>query len=193
MDITVNKVQPGMGKVFGDYFAGLEFAHEPHFATCFCRFYHLNTDLDDWKSRSGEQNRNESEEAIEAGEMTGYMAFDGDKAVGWLNANDSGAYPRLQEWIGSTVEGKKVGVVICYVIHPDYRRQGVAGQLLEAAIEGFREDGYQAVLALPVEMKEVSEKDYRGPLSMYEKKGFKTLSTHGDPANALVHAKWLDL
>lgn len=131
--------------------------------------------MKEWQSRSGEENKNEALCEIDNGCMKGFLAFDGDKCIGWLNANDWKKLKRLHEYVGEIIKDKKVAIPICYVIHPDYRNRGVASALLKAAIDDFRKSGYDAVLALPVYSKNFDPKLYRGTISMYEKAGFKQL------------------
>ena len=188
MDIKIKKVEPGMGHTFADYYANLDFSHEPFFATCFCRFYHLDTDIDDWNRRTAEQNRQETIEAMDTGEMTGFLAYTGDKCIGWLNANDWRSYKRLQPYVADIIGDKKVGVVICYVIHPEHRNMGVATALLDAAIEDFKKQGYDAVMAMPVNANGFSEKQYRGTMGMYDRAGFVKVSEF---EYGMVY--WLDL
>lgn len=196
MDIRIEKVKEGMGQTFADYFNNLDFSHEPHWAGCYCRFYFTGagfseTDLSEWQARSGENNKNEAIDEIDNGSMSGFLAFDEDKCIGWLNANDWKALKRLHEYVSDTVGDKKVGITICYVIHPEYRNRGVATALLKGAIDDFRKQGYDAVLALPVYSKDFSPKLYRGTISMYEKFGFKRLDEFGDLGDVRVY--WLDL
>jgi len=188
MDISVRSLEPGMADIFADYFDNLDFSHEPHWATCYCRFYHTSCSHEEWQARPGGQNRQEALEQIASGSMRGYLAFEGDICVGWCNANDFSDFSRLVGDFGSLVQEKKVGCVICFVIHPSYRRSGVARLLLSAAVEGFRSQGYEAVLALPVESADEPEKRYRGTMNMYREQGFLEIKKRGG-----LSVMWLDL
>ncbi|SHJ58947.1 hypothetical protein SAMN02745975_02413 [Geosporobacter subterraneus DSM 17957] len=50
--------------------------------------------------------------------MKGYLAFHGDKSIGWCNANDGQRFIRLEKDIAHMVKDQKGGCVICFVIHP---------------------------------------------------------------------------
>lgn len=178
MNYTIKPLSSELSSTFTGYFDNLDFGHEPHWATCFCRFYHTNCSAAEWSNRTGEENRLEAIEQIKAGNMKGYLAFDGDKCIGWCNANNVNQYIRLEEDIKHIVKGKKVGCVICFVIHPEYRNQGIARLLLKQAIEDFRLQGFDAVLAIPVDMKDKLEKRYRGTLNMYGELGFREIEKH---------------
>ncbi|MEX1378230.1 MAG: GNAT family N-acetyltransferase [Eubacteriales bacterium] len=188
MDIKITKVKKGMGKDFAEYYENLDFSHEPFYSTCFCRFYHLDTDMDDWKQRTGETNKKETIDAIDAGEMTGFLAYEGEKCIGWLNANHWSSYKRLHPYVSDVVGDKKVGIVICYVIHPEYRNMGVASSLLDAAIQDFKNQGFDAIMALPIKADGFSQKHYRGTVGMYEKTGFVKINEF-----EYGHVYWKDL
>lgn len=188
MQITIKQLTPELGQTFCDYLSGLDFQQTPHWASCFCRFYHLTCPQQEWMARTLEQNRAEALEEIEAGHMRGYLAFDGDTCVGWCNASDVENLVRLREYTDELCHGKRVGCTICYVIHPDYRGQEIARKLLERAISDFRSAGYEAMLALPVETQTAQQKRYRGTLHMYQQAGYEELQTIDQ-----LHIMWLRL
>ena len=139
-------------------------------------------------ARTLEENRAEALQEIKNGNMRGYLAFDGEKCIGWCNANDVEQLVRLHEYTDELCSGKRVGCTICYVIHPDYRGKGVARQMLHRAIEDFRLSGYEAMLALPAEAENAGQKRYRGTLHMYQEAGFIELR-----AEENLHVMWLDI
>lgn len=180
MTITIKRLCPELAETYISYLSHLDFSHEPHWSSCLCRFYHMNDAIEDWAKRTFEDNRTDALRAIASGEMNGFLAFVGETCIGWLNANDATSYKRLEEYMGPYLTKPKVGMTICYVIHPDYRRQGVATALLKAAIVEFEREDYDFILALPIKADTFSEKQYRGTVSMYEKAGFVTVETVED-------------
>jgi GNAT superfamily N-acetyltransferase len=175
MKYTIKPLCPELAETFIEYLESLDFSHATHWATCFCRFYHTNCSTLQWQNRSGEENSIEAVEQIKAGNMRGYLAFHEDKCIGWCNANNINQYIRIEEDIKHLVNDQKVGCVICFVIHQEYRNQGVARLLLNQAIEDFRAQGFDAVLALPVDIKGEPEKLYRGTMNMYLELGFEEI------------------
>ena len=180
MGITVRPLAPDMATVFTEYLGGLDFGHAPHWASCYCRYYHTDCPQGEWMERTADRNRAEAMEDIANGKMKGYLAFDGDQCIGWCNANNAREYVRLQEYAGHLLDGRKVGCVICFVIHPSYRGRGVARLLLKHAIADFREQGYDAVMALPYEVGADADPQrlYRGTLGMYREYGFQEIERH---------------
>lgn len=175
MKYIVKPLTEDLALTFTEYLGNLDFGHAPHWSTCFCRYYHTNCSGEQWQKRTGEENRDEAIEQIKAGIMKGYLAFDDDKCIGWCNANDVRQYARILDDIEYLVKDQKVGCVICYVIHPGFRGQGVARLLLNEAISDFKKQGYEAVLALPVDIKDDPQKLYRGSLNMYKEYSFEEI------------------
>lgn len=180
MNYTVKPLSPELAETFTEYLENLSFDHEPHWAGCFCRYYHTNCSFEQWQNRTGAENRIEAIEQIVNGSMKGYLAFDGDKCIGWCNANDIHEFKRLENDINHIIKNQKVGCVICFVIHPEYRRQGVARLLLKQAVEDFRVHGFEAVLSIPVDIKDAPEKLYRGTMNMYKEHGFEEIEKDGN-------------
>lgn len=73
---------------------------------------------------------------------------------------------------------------MCFIVAPDSRRQGVATALLDAAVEYLRGLGLRAAEAYPP-LKGPDDPalwpavNYHGPLSMFEKAGFRTVREAG--------------
>lgn len=181
MSFNVRPLTPDMAETFADYLADLDFSHAPSFAGCFCRFYHTDCSEQEYMERPGEKNRKEAVEAIRNGTMRGYLAFNGEKCIGWLNANALDAYVRVRDGLIPHVGGMKAGLVICFVIHPEYRGNGVATLLLEHALEGFRKEGYEIVLGLSTQDSAIPiTLQYSGPYPMFLKQGFEEIGNLGN-------------
>lgn len=187
MELKILPLSPALAHPFCDYLSGLDFAGTPHWASCFCRYYYLSCTQQEWICRTLEENRAEALREIEAGNMRGYLAFDGETCIGWCNANDVKNLPRLAEYAAEFGLNSRVGCTICYVVHPDYRGKGVARKLLARAISDFRAAGYDAMLALPFESEAAPQKRYRGTRAMYEQAGFHEIRTEES-----VHVMRLD-
>jgi len=188
MDYTVKPLNENLSQDFVDFLNSLSFDHSPHWASCYCRYYHTNCSQEEWQKRTGKENRKEAIKEIKAGNMQGYLAFHEDKCIGWCNANEAEQFIRLKEQMEPIIKDKKVGCVICFVVHPQYRRQGVARMLLKRAIKDFKLEGFEAVLAIPLENKNEPEKQYRGTVKMFEEEGFQEIEKHGN-----LSVMWLEL
>lgn len=178
--IQIKALSPALAQTYVDYLGGINFDHAPHWASCFCRYYHLECSSEEWASRTAETNQSEALSQIDQGQMHGFLAFDGDQCIGWCNANDTSSYKRLKNEFSPFIENKKAAAIMCFVIHPDYRGQGVAKALIRAAIDHFSALSYDRILALPFELKEEPTKMYRGSKEMFGQFGFEVLDTFGE-------------
>ena len=72
-------------------------------------------------------------------------------------------------------------MVLCFVIHPDYRRQGLARRLLKTAVDNFREKGFDRVIGRPFIWSNHPERQYHGVPVMYEELDFeKVFEVNGE-------------
>ncbi len=188
MSYRIELLNKELSATFVEYLENVDFSNTPHWSTCFCRFYHSNCSYDQWSKRTGIENHNEAIEQINAGNMKGYLAFDQDKCIGWCNANDIKQYLRIEDDLKPYTKNYKVGCIICFVIHPEYRKQGVARLLLKKAIEDFKSEGFDAVIAIPIENNNEPEKLYRGTLNMYNENNFKEIDKLDE-----ISVMWLKL
>ena len=67
----------------------------------------------------------------------------------------------------------KTLAVVCFVIAPEHRREGLATLLLQRICEDARDNGFAAVEAYPYLGDLSCAEHYHGPLAMYLKAGFK--------------------
>ena len=106
--------------------------------------------------------------------MTGYLVFDKDKPVGWCNTNNRSNYQRLlkdYDYIDNPDD--KVCSIVCFLIHPDYRRKGLAQKILERIIRDCSKKDYDFIEAYPRKEGSSSESSFKGPLELYKINGFR--------------------
>lgn len=169
-------IKPLTPALLGDYLAFFDheaFADNPRWASCFCFFPHAPHATEKWSQRTGPQNRQAVSEMILAGTQRGYLAFAGEKAVGWCNAGLRSTFTMLD--IPDEPGQPPVGAIVCFVIAPAYRSRGVATQLLGAVCGGFQREGITAVEAYPRVTTSNDAQNHTGPLAMYLKAGFVQL------------------
>jgi len=177
VELEIIPLSPETSAEFSAFFDQLDYSYKPDWQGCYCQYYHTTCDDADWQARSPAQNRADALNLIARGEMRGFLAYADGKCVGWYNAN---ALPALQRYAQSpelTDFDAKTGVIICFVIHPDFRGKGVARKLILAAVEGFRREGFTRVLGLPFEWKEHPELQYHGTRAMFSEAGFAQVKT----------------
>jgi ribosomal protein S18 acetylase RimI-like enzyme len=155
---------------FFDYIA---FSDNPAWAGCYCHYYHNPCNQREWQRRRGEENRNASKELILSGRMSGYLAFMSDRPIGWCNVNRKSNFARLMtERELRFSDDDKVASIVCFIVAPQYRKQGVAWRLLKEACSGFITEECDYIEAYPRKDMLSDAQHYHGPFSMYIKEGF---------------------
>jgi GNAT superfamily N-acetyltransferase len=182
--IVVKPLTPELGADFLRFFdheRGVAFADNPEWATCYCHFYHVPRALD-WPAMSGSQNRTAMQARIEVGATEGFLAFDGEEVVGWLNAQPRHELPhcfdRMRiEPTPLPCEAFEAAVIVCFVVAPQRRRQGISRALLVAALASFAARGLKVVDAFPFKSgaSELAADHYHGSLSLFLDQGFTVL------------------
>ena len=176
-DVTVRAISPDQHDAVLHYFDMVAYADNPNWSKCFC----MERLVVDYEFRTRQQNRESRSELIRSAKANGLVAYRLGRVVGWCHAAPK------NELVN--VEGEKdpkVGAIVCFVVAPDQRRQGVATSLLDAALEHLRKRGMTAAEAYPflgeIDPARWSQINYVGPLSMYVKAGFEVAEKHDDYA-----------
>jgi len=171
---------------FFDHERGPAFADNPEWAKCYCHYYEVPLAID-WPSLPGEANRAAMRARIEVGEMEGYLAYDGDDVVGWMNAQPRHKLPHCFARMRIAapevdVPGHEAVVIVCFVIAPARRRTGVARTLLTQGIAALGARGIRVVDAFPFKSGDsvASADHYHGSLSMFVDAGFAVLRDDKD-------------
>lgn len=170
---------------FFDHERGPAFADNPEWAKCYCHYYEVPVALT-WSDFDGAANRMAMRARIEAGEMEGYLAFAGDEVVGWMNAQP---YSKLRHACARMriaapplpVAPHDAAAIVCFVIPPARRRQGIARALLAAGLVDLAARGLALVDAFPWNAAPgatAATDHYHGTLSMFAAAGFAELATH---------------
>ena len=123
-----------------------------------------------------EERREQAHRFVRAGHLQGYLAYRGGEIVGWCNATadcQGGVNYLRSYWpIEEYPAGIKVKSIFCFLIAPEAQRTGVAAKLLERVCLDAVADGFDFVEAYAYKEFNAVPHDFRGPLAMYEKRGF---------------------
>src|SRR3990172_1080224 len=99
---------------------------------CYCAAWWVPT-WDEWRQRSGEDNRQLRKELLQRGEYDGYLLYDDAKVVGWCQVGARDRLSKLASQFNMQPE-PEVWAISCFQIDPDLQRRGLASELLKAVL-----------------------------------------------------------
>ena len=174
--IVVRPLTPSLKEEYLSYFDGPAFADNPVWASCYCLSYHLDLPAGEFDERTAATNRADRGMQIGCGEASGVMAFASDRVVGWCNASPRTSLPLLDRTGGFECDDpERTGAIVCYVIAPQFRGQGIARRLLDGACDMLRARGLRWMEAYPPRNALTAASSYHGKLDMYLAAGFEQL------------------
>ena len=176
-DVSVRRISPDQHDAVMHYFDMVAYADNPNWSKCYC----AERLVEDYPSRTKQENRAFRSELILSAKANGLVAYRLGRVVGWCHAA-----PKTELLNVEGAKDPQVGAIVCFVVAPDQRRQGVATTLLETALEHLKKRGMTAVEAYPV-LGEIdptrwSQINYMGPLAMFVKAGFEVVEKNDDRA-----------
>lgn len=184
MDIEIKKLSPELINDYLYFFDNLAFTDNPHWASCYCCFYHANCIGDEWKKRTTQQNREMAVELISKDQMHGFLAYSEDKPVAWCHADTRSHLAQLNDLCNEEDKLYKVGSIVCFIVKPECRKKGIARKLLKHAISDFKDNNHNIIEAYPKLIGESDSENHHGPLKMYLNHGF--VQTGGNEKFAIV-------
>lgn len=128
-----------------------------------------------WRDRSlehGEPKRRAMEELVGGGSEPGLLAYDGDEPIGWVAVAPREEFHAIVDSprYGPRDEDEGVWSIVCFVVDKPRRGEGVAGELLGAAVAHAFARGASAVEAYP---HVTNGSDYMGGVELYRRAGFE--------------------
>lgn len=145
--------------------------------SCWCMYYRRSgaqAPLPPGTTRAG-ANRAALRALVDAGGTPGLIGYRGEVPVGWVSIAPRDEFAKLRRSpVLRPVDDQAVWSVICFVVPPAHRGQGVARALLDAAVAWARSRGATLIEAYPVDRPDRSDADamWFGPKSMYDRAGF---------------------
>lgn len=180
MEIEIRKLTPDLAQEYVHFFDVTPHDVNIDENKCYCVIWRSDDSYagDDHWYPSREERRDHAIQFVRAGSLQGYLAYRGDEIVGWCNATadcQRGVdYLRAYWPIAEYRADIRVKSVFCFVIAPRVQRMGVATQLLERVCQDAAADGFDFVEAYVNKEFTDAAHEFRGPLAMYEKCGFRT-------------------
>jgi GNAT superfamily N-acetyltransferase len=142
-------------------------------AGCWCMWWRFPRSEFSQKQYAG--NKRAIKKIIRAGEEPGILAYAGGEPIGWCAVAPREAYPSLdRSHVLKRVDDQPVWSVTCFYVARGYRKQGVTGPLLEAAIKFARKHGAKIVEGYPIDARDkmASVSVFTGLLPVFKRAGF---------------------
>ncbi len=144
--------------------------------SCWCMYYRESGHVAVPNGLTVAEHRRRQLAALAAGDPPpGLIGYRDGVPVGWVSLGPREAFPRLRRSpVAKPVDELPVWSIVCFVVPPAYRGQGVATGLLQGAIAFARGRDVVALEAYPVD-KRVRSRDtslWTGAMTMYAKAGF---------------------
>lgn len=176
--ITIHPLSPDRHADFMRFFDGEAFSDNPAWSSCYCQCFYEDHRVVHWASRTGAENRACAGQRIADGRMQGLLAYRQGAVVGWCNAAPR---PLLHALDAEPVaQPEQVGTILCFLVAPGARGQGIATALLAAACQHLQAQGLRRVEANPRPAAVGAAANHFGTLGMYLAAGFVVRCTDTD-------------
>lgn len=151
---------------------------------CWCMSYRDSSVVD----RAGYMER---ECATEPG--PGVLAYVDGEPAGWCSVAPRSSYRRLMRSRTIPLLDENAWSIVCFVVRPRYRRQGLMHRLLAGAVEHARDHGAEAVEGYPIASDDPQKVDiisgYVGTTRLFERAGFERVQE--TTAHSGGRVRWL--
>jgi GNAT superfamily N-acetyltransferase len=173
VDLDIRPVSSDQHDAVLRYFDLVAYADNPAWSSCYC----MERLAPDFARRTKDQNRTSRSELMRSATANGLVAYRLGRVVGWCHAA-----PETELLNLPTGPERDVGAIVCFVVAPDARRQGIATALLAAACDHLRDRRMRVVEAYPrtAETAATPKSLYVGPKAMYLRAGFEVVREIAD-------------
>jgi GNAT superfamily N-acetyltransferase len=149
---------------------------------CWCMYFRLPRP--EWAAGGREANREQLRGLVRGGREPGLLAYADGEPAGWVSVAPREEFlPHLERTrVLRPAPGEGVWSVLCFVVRPGLRRRGIAGALLDAAVDFARDRGARAVEGHPLDdarRKVHAMEAYVGVASMFARAGFTEIDRRG--------------
>ena len=176
--VEIHRLSPDRLGDFMAFFEGEAFSDNPKWSSCYCQCFYEDHSKIHWASRTAAENRACASQRIVQGQMQGLLAYRDGQVVGWCNAAPRELLHVLDA--EPIPHPEQVGTILCFVVAPRVRNQGVATALLDAACQHLRTQGLQFVEANPRPNAKGTAENHFGFFGMYLAAGFTVHRTDAD-------------
>ncbi|HEU5141000.1 MAG TPA: GNAT family N-acetyltransferase [Bacillales bacterium] len=141
---------------------------------CWCMHWRLRNK--DFHKRGNAENRSDFKKLVEENRQPGLLAFLEGEPVGWCSIAPRREFSEriTHSHVFKPVDDKSVWSILCFYIHKDFRKRGIAKQLLKAAIEYARAHGAETLEAFPKDSTDstADAEVYMGTVNLFQEFNF---------------------
>ena len=176
--IVIRSLTSELNADYLDFFDNRAFTDENPNGPCYCTSPNQEEEqiekmVSEFKSFGVKETlRRYAVEMLGKNQIHGYLAYDGDQAVGWCNAADIESYAGFIPAFAREITCGKTISIVCFEIAPGYRGMGIATTFIDRVCADAKAKGYVAVEGYPKLSDQRNDFDYQGPFSLYQKAGF---------------------
>ncbi len=156
-----------------DDFARL-FGTHGAYGGCWCMWWRETRA--EFAKRQGAGNRRAMKKIVEAGEVTGILAYAEGEPAGWISIAPREKFSGLERSrVLRRIDDTPVWSIVCFFVGKEYRNRGLAVPLIRAAVVYAAQKGAKVVEAYPTLPKEsplAPASIYMGIPSIFERAGF---------------------
>lgn len=163
----------------------------PEVPACWCLSYRLSNQ--EQRALSGRDRPARLRRYAQEGTPPGVIAYVDGEPAGWCSVAPRSSYHRLtHSRTIPTVDDVPVWSVICLVIRPPFRRQGLARHLVDGAVDYARAQGAPTLEAYPINPeggRVNSAFAYVGTTELFESAGFERVVATSSQSAGMT--RWL--
>lgn len=147
---------------------------------CWCMWWRLSGKV--FGESTSKDNKIAFKNIVDEGREPGLLAYLESKPVGWVSVaprEEFAARFNNKSPVFKPIDDLPVWSIICFFIDQQHRHQGIAQQLLDAAVEYAAAHGAEIVEAIPVDTGTSTAKDrdiYVGTEAMFRAAGFEVVA-----------------
>lgn len=129
----------------------------------------------DFARQTGEQNKQGLRAIVDSGEIPGLLAYAEGEPIAWCSIGPRERFTGLERSRKlKRVDDQPVWSIVCFFVAEPFRRRGLMGCFLKAALGYAKERGAKIVEAYPIEPTGclTGDSGYTGVVSTFLKAGF---------------------
>jgi len=158
---------------------------------CWCMWWRVERGGKLWEDTKGEKAKRIFKRLVTTGQAHGILAFAGEEPVGWCSFGPRTDFPRMERMRAyRPPDAAEVWSINCFFISRAWRGQGVARELLAAAVRACRRHSVKILEGYPVTPTKAGKQlpaafSWMGPFNIFEEQGFQVVQAD-PPSKPLV-------